>query len=98
MTKIYLVSFELGSESESLRKDGYAGAFVTCIVPAEDLRCALDVAESTLLEDSYVITDIDKVFQFERDEWTHDPEFVALVDATSADGEVRYGPFTVWGH
>ncbi|MCB2089148.1 MAG: hypothetical protein R3E18_03230 [Sphingomonadaceae bacterium] len=95
---VFLVYCELLSDSAPLRKEGYAGAFVTCIIATEDIVEAVQSAKKMLAEDGYSIADIDKVVRFEPEEWEHDTEICSIVSDVLADREPRYSDFAVWGH
>ncbi|QNN65078.1 hypothetical protein H9L12_13015 [Sphingomonas rhizophila] len=75
--RVFLVFAELSAASERFGGEGYAGGFVAVVVPAEDIRAAIDAGESALRADGYDIVDIDKVLTFEPDEWEHDEEVTA---------------------
>ncbi len=98
MRRVFLVFAELAGTSEPFRKDGYAGGFVAAVVPADDIRAAIDAGERALEEDGYEVVDIDKALEFEPDEWGHDEEVMAAAKQTAEDNEIRYTSFDVWGH
>ena len=95
---MFLVFAELGSASEKLKSEGYVGAFVTAVVPADDIRTAIDLGERALLADGYEVIDIDKVLRFDPEEWGHDEEVTAAATESAIDQELRYTTFNVWGH
>ena len=98
MGRVYLVFVELGAGSEKFQDEGYAGGFVTAVVPADNIRTAIDAGENALREDGYEVVEIDKALLFERDEWGHDEEVILAATQSTEDNEIRYTPFTVWGH
>lgn len=100
MTKdsVFLVSCELAGESLPLRREGYAGAYVTCLVASSDIREAIWLASEALDEDEYEIVDIYSAVRFDPVEWTGDDEMIALAEQTRADTETRYSTFNTWGH
>ena len=95
---VYLVECELSGESQPLRKEGYAGAFVVCFVVAAGIRNALDQAEAMLTEDGYQLLDVSKVMRFEPSEWEGVSDICALAAEVAATGESAYSDFEVWGH
>ena len=95
---VFLVYCELLSTSAPLRVQGYAGAFVTCIIATQDIVEAVQSAKNALAEDGYLISDIDKAVRFEPNEWEHDTEICSLVSEVMADRQIRYSSFDVWGH
>ena len=97
-TKVFLVYFELGSASAPFRERGYAGGFVTCIVPRNDLRSAIDAGEAALVEDGYEVLNIDKALTYEPEEWEHDEEVKRAVAECRQSKEVSYSDFNIWGH
>ena len=94
----YLVECELSGESKSLRKEGYAGAFVVCVVAAINIRTALDQAEAMLTEDGYQVVDVSKAMRFDHGDWADAPDIGALAAKVEATGESAYSDFDVWGH
>ncbi|MEO1730608.1 MAG: hypothetical protein AAFR64_07710 [Pseudomonadota bacterium] len=95
---VFLVYCELSGESPPLREEGFAGAFVTCLVLTEDISDAIQEARQILREDGYVIVDIDKALRFEPHEWTHDEDISTLADQVAKSAESAYSNFDVWGH
>ena len=95
---VFLICCELLANSGPLREEGYAGAFVTCIVATEDIVEAIQLAKKTLAEDGYLVADIDKANRFESEEWEHDTEICSIVSDVLADRQPRYSSFDVWGH
>ena len=98
MKRVFLVYAELAAASEKWKAEGYAGGFVVVVVPADDIRTALDLAERALKEDGYEVLDIDKAMEFEPDEWEHDKDIGDIAKQSAVDGDIRYTPFEVWGH
>lgn len=98
MYDVFLVYCELAGDSIKLRREGYAGAFVTCFVPTPDLRRALDAAEAALSEDGYQVANIDKAFRYDPEEWEHDADVNQSVAECAATQQVSYSTFEVWGH
>ena len=100
MTKdsVFLVSCELAGDSPPLRREGYAGAYVTCLVSSSDIREAIWLASEALDEDEYEIVDIYSAVRFDLSEWRGDDEMIALAQQTLADTETRYSTFDTWGH
>lgn len=96
--KIYLVFAELGASSGKFQGEGYAGGFVTAVVPAANIRAAIDAGETALREDGYQVSDVDKVLLFEPDEWEHDEEVTLAAKQSADDNEIRYTTFKVWWH
>jgi len=96
--RVFLVYAVLGASSAKFKDEGIAGGFVTAVVPADDIRTALDAGEHALREDGYDVVDMDKALQFEPDEWEHDQEVTRSAKQTIEDGEIRYTTFRVWGH
>lgn len=95
---IFLVSCELAGDSPPLRRQGYAGAFVTCLVSSSDIREAIWLASEALDEDEYEIVDIYSAVRFDPLAWTGDEEMLTLAEQTRADTETRYSTFNTWGH
>lgn len=95
---VFLVSCELAGESPPLRREGYAGAYVTCLVSSSDIREAIWLASEALDEDEYEIVDIYSAVRFNPVEWLGDDEMIGLVQQTLADTETRYSTFNTWGH
>ena len=100
MTKdsVFLVSCELAGDSPPLRREGYAGAYVTCLVSSSDIREAIWLASEALDEDEYEIVDIYSAERFDPVKWMGDDEMIALAGQTLADTETRYSTFNTWGH
>ena len=98
MKRVFLVFVELAGASEKFKQDGYAGGFVTVVVPADDIRAAIDLGDKALREDDYEVVEIDKALLFEPEEWEHDVEVTLAAQQSAKDNEIRYTPFTVWGH
>lgn len=96
--KAFLVYFELGSRSAPFREEGYAGGFVTCVVPSNDLRSAVDAGEEALVDDGYEVLRIDKALRYEPNEWEHDDEVKRAVVECLRSNEISYSNFRVWGH
>ena len=96
--EVFLVYFELGGGSAPWRDQGLAGGFVTCFVPSNDLRRALDAAEAALVEDGYEVVSIDKVLRYDPEEWEHDEAVRSAVAECCRTQEISYSPFSVWGH
>jgi len=95
---IFLVYCELSGNSLALRKQGRAGAFVTCLVPSEDIVDAVRRAKIALLEDEYEIVDIEKAMRFDPEDWESDDEITRLAKDMQGDLDVRYSSFSSWGH
>jgi hypothetical protein len=95
---VFLVSCELAGDSLPLRREGYAGAFVTCLVSSQDIREAIWLASEALDEDEYEIVDIYSAIRFDPAEWAGDDEMTSLAAQTRADTETRYSTFDTWGH
>lgn len=98
MKKVFLIFVELAAASEKFERYGYAGGFVTVVVPADDIRAAIDAGEKALCDDGYEVAEIDKALLFEPEEWEHDVEVLLAARQSAEDNETRYTPFEVWGH
>jgi hypothetical protein len=96
--RVFLVFCELSGSSPPLRDEGYAGAFVTCVIREDEIISAITQAKRVLEEDQYEIVDIEKVLSFEAEEWTHDEDILEQASLTMKDGEARYSRFDVWGY
>ncbi|CDO36634.1 MULTISPECIES: hypothetical protein [Novosphingobium] len=95
---VFLVSCELAGDSPPLRREGYAGAHVTCLVSSEDIREAIWLATEALDEDEYEIVDIYSAVRFDAEDWQDDDEMISLAEQTRSDTETRYSTFNTWGH
>ena len=95
---MYIVYFELGSGSAPFREAGYAGGFVSCVVPSGQIVDAIRIAEKALTEDGYEIIDVERAIRFDREEWSDNPEIVALAEKAAHSGSLEYSDFDVWGH
>ena len=95
---VFLVSCELAGDSLPLRREGYAGAYVTCLVSSSDIREAIWLAREALDEDEYEVVDIYSAVRFDPREWKGDAEMISLAEQTRADTETRYSTFDTWGH
>ena len=96
--EVFLVYFEVGGGSARWGEEGFAGGFVTCFVPCDDLRRAIDAGEAALVEDGYEVVNIDKVLRYDAEEWEHDEAVRSAVAECCRTKEICYSPFTVWGH
>lgn len=95
---VFLVYCEVSGNSPPLRKQGRAGAFVTCLVPTEDIIDAVRKAQIALTEDEFEIVDIEKAMRFDPEDWESDDEITRLAEDVLGDLDLRYSSFFSWGH
>ena len=95
---IFLVYCELSGNSLALREQGCAGAFVTCLVPSEDIIDAVRRAKIALLKDEYEIVVFVLALWFVLVVWVSGDEITRLARGVQGDLEVRYSSFCSWGH
>lgn len=95
---VFIVSAELSATSAPLRERGLAGAFVHCYVWAQDIRQAIDLAESALAHDDYNITCLESATIYESEAWDHAPEVQKECEQVQLDHETRYSDFSSFGH
>lgn len=95
---VFLVYCELSGNSPPLRKRGLAGAFVTCLVPTEDIIDAVRKTKIALMEDEYEIVDVEKAMRFNSEDWESDDEITRLARDVQGDLDLRYSSFCSWGH
>lgn len=94
--KVLLVYCEV--RGAPLKKEGFAGAFVTCFVPSSSIEEALHKSRRALNQDGYDIVDIDRVLAFDPAEWAHEPLIFELADAASNTDKLLYSDFEAYGH
>lgn len=95
---MYIVYFELGSGSTPFKEAGYAGGYVSCVVPEDHILDAIKNGQNALSEDGYEIVDIERALRFDPEEWMDSPEILALAEKASLSRSVEYSAFEVWGH
>ena len=95
---VFLVYFDLGGGSAAWSEQGFAGGFVTCFVPNDDLLQAVEAGKAALVEDGYEVVSVDKVLRYDPDEWDHDEVVRSAVAECCRTKKINYSPFSVWGH
>ena len=93
---VYIVSCELSGESQAFSDSETIGGFVSCLVPTNDIRDAIDLAENALFEDGYTIAKFERVELFEEDEWADNSAIVDGCREAQQSGQIGYTTFHVF--
>jgi hypothetical protein len=101
MNRVWFVMTEVRAFKSSPGDTLPAAAHVECFVPADQIRDALNRAETALLRDGYEIVDISRCIRLDVNDWNYEEypegsETFIIVRRVLARGNVEFGPFYFW--